>query len=69
MFFARIVMPRSRSMAPESITRLNRLLILVVNAALLEHLVNQRRLAVVNVGDNCNVTNIFTNHNVFSPSI
>ena len=47
----------------------NRLLILMVNAALLEHLVNQRRLAVVNVGDNCNVTNIFTNHNVFSPSI
>lgn len=41
----------------------------MVNAALLEHLVNQRRLAVVNVGDNCNVTNIFTNHNVFSPSI
>ena len=37
-------------------------LILPECAALLEHLVHQRGLSVVDVGDNCNVTNIFSFH-------
>ena len=38
------------------------LLVLMVHAALLEHLVDQGRLAVVDVGDDGNVADIFTNH-------
>ena len=38
---------------------LDDLLIFAVNAALLEHLVNQRGFAVVNVGDNCNISELF----------
>ena len=38
------------------------LLVLAVYAALLEHLVNQGCLAVVNVSDNCYISNIFPNH-------
>ena len=47
---------------------LHDLLIFTVNAALLEHLVDQRGLAVVNVGDNGNIPELFhlnqtPNHN------
>ena len=38
-------------------------LILPVNAALLQHLVDQRGLAVVDVRDDCNVTNFVLRHN------
>ena len=38
---------------------LHRLLVLAVHAALLEHLVHQRGLAVVDVGDNGHVSQFF----------
>ena len=38
------------------------LLVLAENAALLEHLVDERGLAVVNVRDNGDIADIFTNH-------
>ena len=41
---------------------LRHLLVLAEHAALLEHFVHQRGLAVVNVRDNGNVANIFPNH-------
>ena len=37
-------------------------LVLAVDTALLEHLIHQRRLAVVDVGDDCNVANVFLRH-------
>ena len=40
----------------------NRLLIFSVNTALLEHLVNESGLTVVNVCNNCNISQIVTNH-------
>ena len=36
------------------------------NAALLQHSINQGRLAMVNVGNNCYITNIVSNHYSFS---
>ena len=48
-------------------------LILAVDAALLEHLIDQRGFAVVNVGDDGNVTDIFlfvhTVHSLLSGGI
>ena len=41
---------------------LRHLLVFAEHAALLEHFVHQRGLAVVNVRDNGNVANIFPNH-------
>ena len=46
---------------------IHHLLILAVHAALLQHLIHQRGLAVVNVGDNSNISNIITNHRYFKP--
>ena len=40
----------------------NGLLILVISAALLEHLVDQGGLAVVNVGNDGNIANVFADH-------
>ena len=47
----------------------NGLLILVIGAALLEHLVDQGGLAVVNVGNDGNVANVFADHGNISLDI
>ncbi len=64
VFFARIVMPRSRSSGFESITRVLDGLPLAEDAALLEHGVDQRRLPVVDVGDDGDVTYVGTRTHV-----
>ena len=51
-------MPRSRSNVVGVHDAIRHLLILAEHAALLQHLVHQRGLAVVNVGDNSNISNI-----------
>ena len=51
-------MPRSRSRSPESCYRL----VLAENAALMEQAVNEGRLAMVNVGDDRNIPDIFSTH-------
>ena len=56
VFLARIVMPRSRSSGFESITRSCDDLIVAKRAGLAEHLVHQRGLAVIDVGDDGDVT-------------
>ena len=58
MFLARIVMPRSRSSGLESITRSCDDLIVAERAGLAEHLVDERRLAVVDVRDDGDVTDL-----------
>ena len=58
-FLARMVMPRSRSMSPESNHAVHHGLVLAVDAALLEHFIDQRRLAMVNVRDDGDISNVF----------
>ena len=55
VFFARIVMPRSRSRSFESITRSVSDLVGAERPRLAEHVVDERRLAVVDVGDDGDV--------------
>ena len=54
-FFARIVMPRSFSRSFESITRVVDLLVFAEGAGLAQQLVDERGLAVVDVGDDGDV--------------
>ena len=49
-------MPRSRSRSPLSMTRSSTSLVGTEGTALLQHLVDQRCLAVVNVRDDCDVS-------------
>ena len=58
VFFASIVIPRSRSRSPESMTRSVTCLIFVVFAALLQHFVHKRGLTVIDVCDYRNVAQI-----------
>ena len=53
-----MVMPRSRSRSFESITRLATTWLAAEDAALAEHGVHQRGLAVVHVGDNGDIANV-----------
>ncbi len=55
---AKIVMPRSRSRSLLSIARSVRGLVFAIGAGLFQKLVNQRRFAVVNVSDDCDVTHV-----------
>jgi hypothetical protein len=52
-----MVMPRSRSIAFESITRVDDLLVFAESAGLAQELVDQRGLAMVDVGDDGDVAN------------
>jgi hypothetical protein len=51
-------MPRSRSSAKESITRSGYLLVRPEGAGLVQHGIDERRLAVVNVRDDGDVANV-----------
>ena len=46
---------------------LSNVLVLTEHTALLEHLVNEGSLTVVNVGDDSDVSQIFSNHIFFPP--
>ena len=60
VFLDRIVIPRSRSMIIGIHDALRDLLVGTENAALLQQLIDQRRLAVVDMRDNCYVSYIFS---------
>ena len=63
VFLARMVIPLSLSRSPESITRSSYDLIFAVCVTLLQHLVNKRGFAVVNVSYNCDITKVFSYQN------
>jgi hypothetical protein len=58
VFFARIVMPRSRSSAIRVHDAIDQRLVAPEDPALAEHRVDQRRLAVVDVRDDRDVTDV-----------
>ena len=58
VILARMVMPRSRSRSFESITRSIDGFVVAEDAALLEHGVDQRGLAVVDVRDDGDIANV-----------
>ncbi len=60
VFFARIVMPRSRSRSFEIHHALDHLLILSEDARLPQQAVYQCCLAVVDVCNNCDISKIFS---------
>ena len=60
VFLARMVMPRSRSSSFESMMRSTWVFVGAKGAALLQHGVDQRRLAVVNVRDDGDIANAYT---------
>ena len=62
MFLARMVMPRSRSRSLESRMQLAAQLALAEQAGLAQHLIDQRRLAVIDVGDDGDIAEVSTFH-------
>ena len=58
MFLARIVMPRSRSSSLESRMQLADELALAELAALAQQAIDQRRLAVIDVGDDGDIADV-----------
>ena len=62
VFLAMMVMPFSRSRSIESMTRSANLLVAAEGAALPEHRVDQGRLAVVDVGDDRQISKVFSLH-------